>query len=260
MVGIKEVMTMKAMKAMNSAIPFAVLVLLLVSCTTHSAVRADDNVTMLLENFTEKLRDEKPVTIVAFGDSISEVGRSPNWHGGATRPENNWAQRLGSLLQRAYPKSPITIVNAGIGGQNAYEGLGRIDSLEALKPDLVLIEFGTNDCVFHFLEPEQTQLALTTLAQEIKRRWGADVALMSTAGDNPLAPFFKHRDETIEATRRAAGAAKVLFIEMRMPMLNATHNGERWAKYHLSTNNCHPNDEGHRVWAQTVFNAICSRQ
>lgn len=204
------------------------------------------------------LRSEKPLRIVAFGDSISETGRSAKWNGGATTPGNNWAQQLGGLLRTAHPKSTITVLNSGIGGQNAYEGLGRIDSLEALQPDLVLVELGTNDCVFHFLQPEQTQLALTTLAREIKRRFGADVILMGTAGDNPLEPFFQHRDETINATRQAAMAAGVPFVDLRVPMLEATGNGRRWSDYHLNSNNCHPNDRGHLLWAQTVQAALRS--
>jgi lysophospholipase L1-like esterase len=231
-------------------------VLLLTAATSALADEAAAQPPSPLSLSSQRLRDQKPLRIVAFGDSISEVGRSPRWHGGASKPENNWAQRLGVLLHGAYPKSEIAVINAGIGGQNSYEGLGRIDELEKLKPDLVLVEFGTNDCVFHFLEPEQTRLALSTLAREIKKRFDADVILMGIAGDNPLEPFFRHRDETIEATRQAAVEAGVLFIEMRAPILAATEDGKRWAEFHLNNSNCHPNDNGHRVWAETVFRAM----
>jgi len=61
-----------------------------------------------------------------------------------------------------------------------------LDWLESFKPDLVLVAFGTNDCCHHFLIPEETQLALTTLATEIRKRYDADVVLVSTGGDNPL--------------------------------------------------------------------------
>jgi lysophospholipase L1-like esterase len=216
---------------------------------------ADQPVTYLPRT-ARKLRERQPLRIVAFGDSISEVGRSATWHGGAGKPESNWAQQLGVLLRRDYPTSQIEVVNAGIGGQNSYEGLGRIDVLESLKPDLVLIEFGANDCCFHFLQPEETELALTTLANGAKLRLGADVMLLGTAGDNPKEPFFERLDETLAATRRAAGAAGVPYIDLRTPVLAATENGARWNQYHLASGNCHPNDAGHRLWAQTVHAAL----
>jgi lysophospholipase L1-like esterase len=221
-----------------------------------SPIQADLSPQTPLSRTATKLREAKPLRIVAFGDSISEVGRSPQWHGGASTPAHNWAQQLAVLLRGAHRGSQIEVINAGIGGQNSYEGLGRIDILGALKPDLVLIEFGANDCAFHFLQPAETQLALTGMAQSIGAWFGADVAVMGTAGDNPLEPFFQHRDETVAATRAAAAAAAVPFVDMRAPVLAATENGARWAEFHLDAANCHPNDAGHRVWAQAVFAAI----
>jgi lysophospholipase L1-like esterase len=240
---------------MTNFISFTAIVVMLLAAASTSLASGSGSQPALSRS-QQKLHDKKPLRIVAFGDSISEVGRSSKWHGGASKPENNWAQQLGVLLRGAYPKSKFNVINAGIGGQNSYEGLGRIDALEKMKPDLVLIEFGTNDCVFHFLEPEQTRLALSTLAKDIHLRFGADVVLMGTAGDNPLEPFFQHRDETVEATRKAAADAGVLFVDMRAPILAATENGKQWADFHLNSNNCHPNDKGHEVWAQTVFSAL----
>lgn len=209
-----------------------------------------------LRRTAERLQADEHLRVVAFGDSISEVGRTAAWHGGATAPSHNWAQQLGFLLRGAHPRSSIEVINAGIGGQNSYEGLGRLDVLQSLKPDVVLIEFGTNDCAYHFLLPAETQLALASMARSIKARFEADVVIMGTAGDNPLEPFFQHRDETIAATRAAALEAEVPFIDMRTPVLAATENGARWAEYHLDSANCHPNDAGHRVWAETVFAAL----
>ncbi len=35
-------------------------------------------------------------------------------------------------------------------------------------------------------------------------------------------------------------------------MLAATADGERWAVFNLSADNCHPNDRGHEIWAASV--------
>lgn len=209
-----------------------------------------------LQHFDERLAAGEPVKLVLYGDSISEVGRSPRWHGGASSPETNWGARLVEKLAAAHPEGQFEIGFFGIGGQNTYEGLGRLDALAAFQPDLVLVAFGANDCSYHFLQPEQTALALTTLVKDIKKRYGADVVVVSTAGDNPHHPFFRHLDETVAAQRAVADETGVPFVDTRRAILEATEGGSRWANYHLNQENCHPNDAGHQVWADATFEVI----
>jgi len=207
--------------------------------------------------FTRQLiAENKPIRVVLYGDSISEVGRSARWQGGATTAEKNWGAQLVKLLGTAYPGVEFSVAHFAIGGQNSYEGLGRLDALAALKPDLVLVEFGANDCCYHYLQPEETQLALTALAKDIRARYGADVVLVGTGGDNPLHPFFHHLEATLLAQRQAAVEAQVPFADIRTAVLTATEQGKRWAEFHLAADNCHPNDSGHRLWAETVLATI----
>ncbi len=200
------------------------------------------------------IAEKKPVRVVIYGDSISEV--KPGWNGGAKTPEANWGAVLVKRLQETYPDSAFSVHHFAIGGQNSYEGLGRLNWLEPFEPDLVLVAFGANDCCHHFLIPEETQLALTTLATEIPKRFGADVVLAGTGGDNPLKPFFRHLDETVQAQKDAATEAKVPFVDMRAAILAATENGTRWAEFHFNQDNCHPTDKGHVVWAEAAFTVI----
>lgn len=208
----------------------------------------------LLTRTKQLVADKQPVRVVIYGDSISEV--KTGWNGGASTPDSNWGAVLVKRLGTAYPGSVFTVQHFAIGGQNSYEGLGRIDGLAAFKPDLVLVAFGANDAGYHFLVPEETKLAQSTLASEIGKRFGADVVLVGTGGDNPLKPFFKHTEETLEAQRQAAADAKVLFVDMRAAVLAATENGKRWAEFHFNEGNCHPTDKGHLVWAETAFKRI----
>ena len=198
--------------------------------------------------------EHKAINVVIYGDSISEVKKG--WSGGAKTPEANWGSVLVKRLSQEYPGSTFTLHHFGIGGQNSYEGLGRLDGLEALKPDLVLLAFGANDCCYHFLIPSETKLALVSLATGAHQRYGADVLLLCTGGDNPLKPFFEHLDETIAAQREAAAKAHVPFVDIRAAVLLATENGKKWAQFHLNEGNCHPNDKGHEVWADAAFKSI----
>ncbi|OPZ88201.1 MAG: GDSL-like Lipase/Acylhydrolase [bacterium ADurb.Bin429] len=211
---------------------------------------------MNLLRTAQLLKQKKPLRVVCYGDSISEVGRSANWYGGAKSREANWGSQLQGLLRAAYPGVDIQVLHFGIGGQNAYEGLGRLDWLAEYKPDLVLVAFGANDTGWHPIPAEATKLALKTLAQWTQERYGADVVLMSTGGDNPRQPNHTHVAETVQATCEAAGEAGAGYIDIRAAILRVTEDGKRWTDYHNSPQDCHPNDTGHRFWAETVFQAL----
>lgn len=209
---------------------------------------------MALARTRQLISEKKPVRVVLYGDSISEVKKG--WNGGAKSPEENWGALLVKRLNETYPGSTFTVQHFAIGGQNSYEGLGRLDGLEAFNPDLVLVAFGANDCCHHYLLPEETKLALTTLVTEIGNRFGADTVLVGTGGDNPLKPFFRHLEETREVQRQAAEETGVPFVDMRTAMRAATEEGKRWGEFHLNAENCHPNKAGHIVWAETAFTVI----
>jgi len=162
------------------------------------------------------------------------------------------ARRLGER----YPGSDFTLRHFAIGGQNTSEGLGRLDGLEPLAPDLVLVAFGANDCCHHFLEPVETGQALATLVANIRTRFDADVVVVGTGGDNPRKPFFRHLDATLATQQAAAAEAGVPFVDIRAAILASTAGGDRWAEFHLAADNCHPNDAGHGVWAEAALRAI----
>ena len=86
-----------------------------------------------LTHFALSLRGR--AKIVAIGSS-STVGR------GGIRP---YPERLLPLLQGQYPNAKITMVNQGIGGQEAPIEFQRFDTdVIAEKPDLVIWQVGTN--------------------------------------------------------------------------------------------------------------------
>lgn len=88
------------------------------------------------------LLENGPVTIVAFGDSVT--------HGALATDEFNYETVYWNLLKQKILNVrnyvPVNVINAGIGGITAKRSLGRIDS-QMLKynPDLVIVCFGLND-------------------------------------------------------------------------------------------------------------------
>ena len=83
-----------------------------------------------------------PITIVAFGDSVTHGALGP----GEISYETVYHNRLKQKITAVRNYVPVNVINAGIGGITAKGSLGRIDS-QVLKhePDLVIVCFGLND-------------------------------------------------------------------------------------------------------------------
>jgi hypothetical protein len=93
--------------------------------------------------------------IVAFGDSNTQgcfevYETETDGVSVVYDPQNAYHARLSRLLAELFPKAAVTVVNAGISGDNTEGGLKRLarDVLSE-KPDLVIVSFGSNDSVVH---------------------------------------------------------------------------------------------------------------
>ena len=83
-----------------------------------------------------------PITIVAFGDSVT--------HGALGAGEINYEtvywNRLRQKLNQVRNYVPVNVINAGIGGIDAKGSIDRMDKqVFAYNPDLVIVCFGLND-------------------------------------------------------------------------------------------------------------------
>lgn len=79
-------------------------------------------------------RDMRPV-IVAFGDSLTA--------GQGVDQEMNYPAKLQMKLDAAGHR--YRVVNAGVSGDTSSQGLNRVQSVSALQPAIVIVEFGAND-------------------------------------------------------------------------------------------------------------------
>ena len=85
------------------------------------------------------MSNETPITVVAFGDSITAAGQQA--------VEDRWPEILWRGLQKQFSTPGVIVINAGAGGNTTREGLARIEQ-DVLRhnPRFVLVEFG-NDIV-----------------------------------------------------------------------------------------------------------------
>lgn len=117
------------------------------------------------------LVENGPITIVAFGDSVTH---------GALLDEINYETVYWELLRKKIlgvrNYVPVNVINAGIGGITAKDSLKRLDQ-QVLKhsPDLVIVCFGLNDVNG---EVEEFCGALREIFTKCKNS-GADVIFMT---------------------------------------------------------------------------------
>ena len=114
-----------------------------------------------LPHVAGKLAAGQPVTIVAFGSSSTQ-----GW--GSSSPEFNYPNRLAAQLHRQYPGAEITVLNRGVGGEDAPEMMKRLQTavIDA-KPDLVIWQVGTN-AVLRNLDPVETAKMVSDGAARIQ--------------------------------------------------------------------------------------------
>lgn len=83
-----------------------------------------------------------PITIVAFGDSITHGAVGP----GEKDYESVYWNRLKRKIYQVRDLVPVNVINAGIGGYTASRSLARMEKqVFAHMPDLVIVCFGLND-------------------------------------------------------------------------------------------------------------------
>ena len=101
----------------------------------------------------------EPVRILAFGDSLTSGYGLPD------------TDSFPSQLERALLAAgeSVKLINGGVAGDTSAGGLARLDWSLADRPDLVLLEFGSNDGL-RGLDPAATReniaAMLTRLAQD----------------------------------------------------------------------------------------------
>ena len=167
--------------------------------------------------------DSSGHTIVCLGDSItSGTGAEP----GPAYPAL-LASRLGT-----------EVINQGVPGDTAEEGLVRVDQALAADPWLVVVELGGND-ILNRIPPERTEAALR---QTVQRLLAAKVAVLLVELDVPFAGRYTEIYER-------------LGDDYHVPVLEDTL-GDILTDASLKADPIHPNARGHEVLAAALAEEI----
>ena len=189
----------------------------------------------------KKLNDGEKVKIAALGDSLT--------YGWMT--EYGFLDYLKTMLNEKFPDSEITILNRGIPGDTAKDGLRRVENdIIRTQPDLVMVQFALNDAYTGFT-PEDFQKNIDEIILRLKDKTASEIILLtSVALLNPLENKFAYKfyEKIIESGKR-----------FTLPVA-AVH--EYWSKKITSgithssltqSDGIHPTEKGYKLMAEAVF-------
>ena len=118
-----------------------------------------------------KLRGGQHVTMVAFGDSNTEL----TFH---TRGHMNWVGLLSEAILETYGNGVHTLINSGKCGSSYREGLDRLGhGVLRYEPDLVILAFGMNDAVRGLAELEDFKADAHEMIRRIQEACGSEILI-----------------------------------------------------------------------------------
>ncbi|MBE6714167.1 MAG: hypothetical protein E7575_02625 [Ruminococcaceae bacterium] len=208
---------------------------------------------MYLDNIISKLNTPgSTVKLLGIGDSIAggaNVSADLNVEPYADR----WSDMVAKEVQNRYSDVNVEYSTIAQGGATATLAIERMNEILAYDPDLLMIEFGTNEC----MAGDSASVYIDTLKQAIvavnANIPDCDIILVAPILSNPLIfPddwFFAYADALYELEREGVAIADTTSI-CQYVLTN---------KDYLDMTGdflCHPNDFSSRIFVQTILKTL----
>lgn len=202
-----------------------------------------------LPRVTDRLQQTQPVSICVLGDSIAEGYDSSGFQG--VPPEQPPFPALVAEALEARSGSSVVLRNLAVAGATAEDGRWLAAEAAALAPDLVLVAFGMNDACY--AEAGEFSESVADIIRRVLAIHGdAEFLLVSPMRPTPACAWVSHerfpqyRDALHGLTRSGVALADVTSLWDRVLARKRPHD--------LSGNGSnHPNDFGHRLYAQVIL-------
>jgi lysophospholipase L1-like esterase len=196
----------------------------------------------------------------ASGDgelTILTIGSSSTEGVGASAPDMSYPARLEVELERRLPELEIDVVNKGIGGEVVEKTAQRLRTeVEALDPDLVIWQLGTNDALRNVGASEFERIVNEGLSWLAER--DTDVVLM----DPQLFPRIAESDAYkafVDRVSAMAGHAGVPLVRRFAAMTHWAALPEAVRRPMLSADAFHMNDQGYSCLAEMLAEGLTRR-
>ena len=201
-----------------------------------------------------RLSSSRPLVICITGDSISE-GYNASGFTGVPPFQPPYTELVADGIERQFG-SRVTLHNFAAAGWTSDHGLADADRVAAAQPDLTIVAFGMNDAGY----AEAPAFAANISGIMTAVRAGSpesEFILVSPMLPNPRWPypvearFPAYRDALVELCGSGTALADVTSIWTEMLARKSVHD--------LTGNGInHPNDFGHRVYAQVILALLAS--
>lgn len=178
--------------------------------------------------------DTRPA-IVAFGDSLTA--------GFGADPGESYPDFLQKDLDHRGAR--YRIVNAGVSGDTTTDGLERVQIVIALKPAIVIVEFGGNDGL-RGLPVSTTRANLDQIITAL-RKAGAKIVLAGMTLPPNYGPDYIHSFEAVY---------KDLAKQYHLPLIPFLLTGVGGNPALMQRDGIHPTGEGNRIVAGNVMQTL----
>lgn len=206
-----------------------------------------------------------PITIVAFGDSVTHGVLAPD----EINYETVYWNRLKKKINNLNNYVPVNVINAGIGGITAKWSVDRMDSqVLSHNPDLIIVCFGLNDVN----SPLEEYLDSLQVIFDKGLKSGAEVIFMTpnmlnttVAEDTPK----QYYEYAIKTAQMQNDGKMDLYMENAIKLaekmgVKVCDCYKKWKKlsetqditYLLVNRINHPTKEMHELFAQSLFEMI----
>jgi len=201
-----------------------------------------------LPHVANRLIAGQPVKIIAFGSSSTQGY-------GSSAPEFTYPNRLAAQLKRHYPSADITVINAGVGGEDAPEMMKRLQTAVIDQhPDLVIWQVGTN-AVLRGLDPDQTAKQVADGVSRIQAD-SSDVVLV----DPQYSPqIYQRADSASRMVKMLSRVASLRHIGIfpRFEVMRGWHEQQALpVDSFVIADGLHMNDWGYACFAQLLGDDI----
>ena len=228
--------------------------------------------TRLHARIQEKIKNRAvaPVIISVLGDSVTEGCTCINM----IEPDIVYHAQLKKMLESRYPHCTFCIINAGVGGENAAQGLLRVErDVIRHDPDLTIVGFCLNDACAGEFGINSYRKNLDGIICLIQEKTKSDIIVltpnwMPTRDNANIADEHKGLTEQFIAIQtggilsRYAEAAKEVAKERKAAVADVYAEWQKLSDSGADTTAMlanglnHPDAEGHRIAAETIMKII----
>jgi Lysophospholipase L1 and related esterases len=224
------------------------------------------------------LATNPPVNIVFLGDSIThgsfEIYMDKDGSiAGVYDHDSVYHTRLKQMINTVFPSIPINIINSGIGGETAEQGLKRLErDVLSYTPTLVVVCFGLNDAMRGKEGAGSYQESLDRIFCRLKDNCIETIFMTPNMMNTYISPLLKKDFVAIAKTAEECQNGGTLDYYMKQAGIVCKDNGiivcdcyQKWKALFESRADTtsllcnyinHPSREMHRLFASSLFDTL----